>query len=218
MIPYASIQFEPAPADRPTVYMNVVATIDGKITSGSRDEPVSDLGSDTDLEALRRLDAASDAVLIGARTLRASSRSWLPRAPKHIVVSRSGDLPGDARFLEGEAFVAAPGNASFEAPVPILKTGTDEIDWVELLKKLREMGVERLYVLGGSEINAELLSRDLVDELFLTVAPKVKLGWDTPTYAGGTALPREALLQFELLESHIIGHEVFLRYRRERQD
>jgi len=198
--------------------MNVVATIDGKITSGSRDEPVSDLGSETDLEALRRLDAASDAVLIGARTLRASSRNWLPKAPKHIVVSRSGDLPADARFLEGEAYVAAPGNATFEASVPILRTGGDEIDWVELLKRLREMGVERLYVLGGSEINAELLSRDLVDELFLTVAPKVKLGWDTPTYAGGTALPREALLQFELLESHIIGHEVFLRYRRERQD
>lgn len=217
MIPYANVQFEPAPADRPTVYMNVVATIDGKITSGTRDEPVSDLGSETDLEALRRLDAASDAVLIGARTLRASPRTWRPRAKKTIVVSRSGDIPTDARFLEGEAFIAAPGNATFEAPVPLIKTGDDDIDWPELLKKLREIGVERLYVLGGSEINAELLSRDLVDELFLTVAPKIKLGWDTPTYAGGTALPREALLQFELLESHVVGHEVFLRYRRERK-
>jgi riboflavin biosynthesis pyrimidine reductase len=78
--------------------------------------------------------------------------------------------------------------------------------------------VEKLYVLGGSEINAELLSRDLVDELFLTVAPKIKLGADTPTFAGGTALPREALLQFELIESQIIGDEVFLRYRRGRKD
>ena len=73
-------------------------------------------------------------------------------------------------------------------------------------------------MLGGSELNAQLLKADVVDELFLTVAPKIKLGRDVPTYAGGEPLPREAILDFDLLESHVLGDEVFLRYRRRRRE
>ncbi|RYG26192.1 RibD family protein [bacterium] len=214
--PYAHIVFEPAPADRPTVYINMVSTIDGKIVSGTRDEPVMDLGTDIDHEAMRRLDAVSDAVLVGAQTLRATPKTWRPRGRISLVATQSGNLPSEARYFEGESYVIAPRDGDY--PAPWLGDFGSEIDWARALKKLREMGVEKLYVLGGSEINAELLSRDLVDELFLTVAPKIKLGADTPTFAGGTALPREALLKFELVESHIIGDEVFLRYRRERKE
>ena len=82
---------------------------------------------------------------------------------------------------------------------------------------LREKGVERLYVLGGSDLNGQLLGADLVDELFLTVAPKVRLGDDLPTYAGGEALPRSDLLDFTLVESHVVQDEVFLRYRRRKE-
>ena len=34
-----------------------------------------------------------------------------------------------------------------------------------------------------------------------------------PTLAGGDPLPREAMLQLDLLECHPVGGEVFLRYR-----
>lgn len=212
MIPYANIQFEPAPPDRPTVYINMVATIDGKTVSGGRDEDVMDLGSDVDHEAMRRLDAASDAVLIGAQTLRASPKTWRPRGKISLVATRSGDLPRDARYFEGESYVIAPTEGDYPAPWLPLD------DWVSVLKALREKGVERLYVLGGSDLNAQLLERDLVDELFLTVAPKIRLGTDLPTYAGGDPLPRGGLMDFELVESHVVGDEVFLRYRRKRKD
>jgi riboflavin biosynthesis pyrimidine reductase len=214
--PYSHIEFPAAPEDRPTVYINMVATIDGKTISGSRDEGVMDLGTSVDHEAMRRLDAVSDAVLVGAQTLRATPKSWRPRGRISLVATKSGNLPREARYFEGESYVIAPKDGNY--PAPWLGDFGSEIDWKRVLQKLRGLGVEKLYVLGGSEINAELLARDLVDELFLTVAPKIKLGADTPTYAGGTALPREALLQFELIESHIVGDEVFLRYRRERKD
>ena len=73
-----------------------------------------------------------------------------------------------------------------------------------------------LLVEGGSELNASLLSQDLVDELFWTVSPKVKLGRDVPTYADGESLPREALLNFRLLGNETVGDEVYLRYHRRR--
>ena len=211
--PYADVGFPPAPPDRPYVYVNMVATIDGKTVSGSRDDDVMDLGSDVDHKAMANLDRASDACLVGGRTLRASPRTWRPRGRIALVVSASGDLPWDARYFEGESYVVAPPGADFESPVPRL----DLTDWPTLMGTLREKGVERLYVLGGSDLNGQLLGADLVDELFLTVSPKVRLGDDLPTYAGGEALPRSDLLDFTLVESHVVQDEVFLRYRRRKE-
>ncbi len=212
MTPYSNVEFEPAPVDRPTVYVNMVATIDGKIVTGTRDEDVMDLGSKTDHQAMANLDRVSDACLIGGRTLRASPRSWRPRARLALVVSASGDLPYDARYFEGESAVVASEEAKFDCPVSRIALR----DWPSFMKELREKGIERLYVLGGSELNGQLLGADLVDELFLTVAPKIRLGTDLPTYAGGEPLPRDGLLTFDLIESHVVGDEVFLRYRRKK--
>ena len=76
--------------------------------------------------------------------------------------------------------------------------------------------VERLLIEGGSELNAALLALDLVDELFWTVAPNVKLGRGVPTYADGEPLPRGSLLSFEIVSVHQVVDELYLRYRRVR--
>ena len=111
----------------------------------------------------------------------------------------------------------APSAATDVVP-PDRVAGKDALDTGELLTQLRkQLGEQRLLVLGGSETNSNFLAHNLVDELFLTVAPKIKLGRDIPTYAGGEALPREAMLDFQIVEHHVIGDEVFLRYRRKAQ-
>jgi riboflavin biosynthesis pyrimidine reductase len=58
----------------------------------------------------------------------------------------------------------------------------------------------------------------MVDELFLTLAPKVKLGANLPTYAGGDPLDKEDVLRWRLVGCHPIEDEVFLRYRRDRAE
>ena len=55
-----------------------------------------------------------------------------------------------------------------------------------------------------------------MDELFLTMAPKVKLGRELPTYAGGDPLPKSNLQNYDLIEHHAVESEIFLRYRRRR--
>lgn len=84
----------------------------------------------------------------------------------------------------------------------------------DVLGALREDGVQRLLIEGGSEINAVFLAADLVDELFLTVAPKVKLGREVPTIADGEPLTRAQVKSWELVSCLTQGSEVFLRYRR----
>lgn len=219
--PYGSLVFGSAPTNRPYVAVNMVTTIDGKSVSGGRDEGVMDLGSKVDHDALRQIEHAAQAVLIGAATLRSTPKIRYPEHLYRFVVSRSGDVDPLSGF-----FVAQPAKAFLvlpdDVPSPLearqtLRFGPDAVELGALLLHLRvQFGIETLVVEGGSELNAQLLAADLVDELFLTLAPKVKLGRDLPTYAGGEPLPKGGLLAFRLQEQHRIGDEVFLRYRRER--
>ena len=215
---YSTLSFPAAPADRPYTYINMVTTIDGKILSGNRSDHVLDLGSKLDHQVLRKIEGSGDAVLIGAQTLRSSPEAWIPSAKIRIVVSKSGDLPfGHGFFKGGETYVIAPFSSNLKLPdgVHAIYCGEDSVDFKAVFEQLRnDLGVERLAVLGGSEINGQLLHLNLVDELFLTLAPKVKLGRDVPTYAGGEALLQDSLQQYNLVEHQAVGNEIFVRYRR----
>lgn len=217
---YQDLTFPSAPQDRPYTFINMVSTIDGKTVSGDRNDNVVDLGSQVDHELMDRIESASQAILIGAQTLRSTSPRWNPKAPVRIAVTKSGGVPFDAAFFaapEAQPYIACPQQSSCYPPEPIARiiAGKDAVDPRWLSNYLRnELGVESLHILGGSEINALFLSHDLVDELFLTLAPKIKLGRGLPTYAGGDPLPKEHLQNYELVEHHAVQDEVFLRYRR----
>lgn len=217
---YNPIGFLEPPAGRPYVFINMVATIDGKILSGERSEDVQDLGSKVDHTLMRRIEDQADAVIVGATTLRAASKSWDPATKFRFVVSHTGDFDFSVPYFQsgGRAFVACPESSKFQPQqgVDRLEAGKDKLDFDLLMTKIRAMGANKLLCMGGSELNAQLLERDLVDELFLSIAPKIKLGRSVPTYAGGEPLPRDQIKQFELAEHHVVGDEVFLRYRRAR--
>ncbi|MEZ0327031.1 MAG: dihydrofolate reductase family protein [Fimbriimonas sp.] len=239
---YAFLQYPRAPVDRPNVVIDMVMTIDGRIVSGDRNESVQDLGSKVDHVLMKRIERQVDAVMLGAHTLRVTPLAWNPQSTKRIVVTRSGDVPLESRFLTGgESFVAMPesrtlspnptppeGGGELGTPPPsggegqgrgfephLIRFGIDEVDLKQLLKHLRqEEDVKRLLVLGGSKLNGQLIREELADEIFMTIAPKVKLGHDLPTIAEGEPFDRGNLQRYTLLEHHVIGDEIFLRYRR----
>jgi riboflavin biosynthesis pyrimidine reductase/predicted DsbA family dithiol-disulfide isomerase len=218
---YQALQFPSAPEERPCVFINMVTTIDGKTVSGERTEHVADIGTQVDHLLMRRIEAAAQGVMLGAGSLRSTPKLWYPKEQFRIVVTNSGNLDFNTRFFTDapdKAFVACSESANIDAPehVNFLRAGPEHLDIRLLLTKIRTLlGIERLLVEGGSELNAQLLQLDLVDELFLTLAPKIKLGRGTPTYAGGEPLPRERMQNYRLLENHRVKDELFLRYRRE---
>ena len=214
---YREIEFSNPHSGRPFTFVNMESTIDGKIITGERDESVSDLGSDIDHLLMRRLEAKADAVLVGAQSLRASGNRWNPESPTRIVVTKSGNVPWESKFLtNGDPIVLTTEDSTIEnrKGVTILRAGNSELDWPLALRLLHQHGVEVVNVLGGSKINAQFFELDIIDELFLTLAPKIKLGDHTPTIAGGTPLPRDKVMKFSLVSSERIGDELFLRYRR----
>jgi riboflavin biosynthesis pyrimidine reductase len=98
--------------------------------------------------------------------------------------------------------------------------GVKEIDFLEALRWLREKwGVRRLLCEGGGELNDALFRASLVNELHLTVCPKIFGGRNAPTIADGAGvLQLAAARPLRLKSVKRVGEEMFLVYRADRCD
>lgn len=193
-----------APEERPYVVLNMVATLDGK---AALDGTTRGLGGEADREIFRHLRTQADAIMAGAGTVREErygravksdalrakrQDEGLAAEPLTVIVSASMDLPADLPILQAEGapvVVATGAEGELEgvvADVTYLRTGAD---LPVLLARLRqEHGVRSVLCEGGPTLNAHLLAAGLVDELFLTLDPKLVGGADALTLAAGRQL------------------------------
>jgi riboflavin-specific deaminase-like protein len=214
--------------ERPRVAVNFAATVDGRATIDGVSGPI---GSSTDTEMLSRLRSRFDAVMIGAGTMRAErygriaadpevrarrEADGLPPDPLVVLVSGRLDLPWDAPlFTDGGGrvliFTASEAEPPETAtPVQVVRH-EGAVNVAEALRQLRsEHEVRALLCEGGPHLHFQLQDGGLVDDLFLTLAPKLA-GGEAPRILEG---PLHGVAEFELtwlLEEH---SELFLRYSR----
>ncbi len=214
---------------RPYVVTNFALTLDGHATIGGRSGAI---GSDSDTAMLVGLRTRVDAVMIGAGTMRAEGygrviadpakrdrreREGLPPDPLMVIVSGRLDLPWDAPlFTEGFGRCLICTTSDADPPetatsVRVLRQA-GSIDLTALLGHLRaERGVRALLCEGGPHLHAQLVDADLVDELFVTHAPKLT-GGDGPGLVAGLA-ERERTLELAWLLNEPGTGELFARYR-----
>lgn len=219
---YTHIAFPTAPVDRPYLYINMAATADGKIVIGEIGGTAKGVGGPTDQRLFRRLQRQCDAALLGSSTLRASNVLYPPEIPR-FVVTRSGDVPLDNRFFTDapdRAYVLAPEDLPEEARKRIaartnlVQFGRGSVDLTAALRHLRqERGIAHLLCEGGATLNDELLRAGLADELFLTLAPKLKGGAHLPSIVTGQGFPPGQFLPLTLLSLYHDGGELYLRYK-----
>jgi riboflavin biosynthesis pyrimidine reductase len=214
--PYERLSFAEPPGDRPTIIVNMVCTLDGRTANAGSGRA---LGSRTDRRVMDRIRAASNAVLIGAGTLRADSRIRFPDGLLHAVVSASGDLPYDAPFFTRDpelAILFMPHRHHPPAGVRDRVTAVNvagknlPLSAARWLRKHRDVHV--LLVEGGPTVNGQLFEGGSVDELFLTVAPLV-CGGAGPSILTAPAFGPGHLPGLELLALYEEEGELFLRYR-----
>jgi riboflavin biosynthesis pyrimidine reductase len=111
----------------------------------------------------------------------------------------------------GAGTMRAERYAQLAKPLIVVEsTPAGRVDLVELLRSLRqERGIKALLCEGGPTLHGALQAHGLVDELFLTIAPKLT-GGVAPRIVEGN-LPDPASLELVwLLEEH---DELFARYR-----
>ena len=188
------------------------------------------LGGEGDRRALEHALAWADACLIGAGTLRAHQCTCLIRNPQlleqrreegraaqpaAVVVTRSPNFSSTWRFfdqpLQRWLLAPEPVDEGFDRWFPLAPT------WPERLKVLGAAGIERLVLLGGAQLSADLLRADCVDAIQLTLVPQLlggRFSWLPCTDAPlPTALAQPGAWQSEGVEDLGDG-EWLLRYQR----
>ncbi len=223
---YFTLEHPEPPEDRPYLYINMAATIDGKIVVGEPGGTAKGVGGPTDQRLFRRLQHTCDAAMLGSTTLRASQVIYPPEILR-FVVTRRGDMPLKNRFFTDapeKAYVLAPVAlpeevaAKLKAATNVLQIGQDDVDLAAVLKYMRQnLGVRSLLCEGGATLNDQLIRAGLADELFLTVAPKIKGGSGLPTPVSGEGFPPNVSLPATLLSLYRDGSELYLRYRLSRK-
>lgn len=211
--------------ERPFVIVNMIATVDGQGRIGN---DTSELGNAADLELFVTLREQVDCVMAGVRTVAIENykgpagkpetrerrqRRGLASRPIFATATASGDLPFDAPLFQDDgARVVVFSEATIDtsparAAVEIVPTE----DPREMLSTLRHRyGVRSLLLEGGPTINTPFFSDELVDELFLTLAP-VLTGAGTPFPIIAGDLPRHQ--QLHLIGALLSEEHLFLRYR-----
>jgi riboflavin biosynthesis pyrimidine reductase len=219
---YERILFPSAPPDRPYAFVNMVSTVDGKVVLGARGGPSKGVGGPTDQLLLRRLERCADACLIGGGTLRAGPVIYPPDTPRYAVTG-AGDVPLDNRFFRdapGRAGVFAPAalpearRQAISAAASLYIAGNAHVDPVEMMRILRqELGYLHVLCEGGPTLNDELFRLGLVDELFLTISPKIRGGGEAQTIVAGKGFPEREFAPLELISLYRDESEIYLRYR-----
>ena len=230
---YANLDLPPGEPGRPYTVINAVGTLDGRGAVGGKSTPI---GSAVDHRLMRNIRANVDAVLVGAGTLRSEDLTLtvdepltqrrrergLKEQPLSIILTGSGEIPADRKIFQaggGDVLVFAGANASQEnlekLPEVTIRTSTDTIfpEPEKILETLaKEFGVRRLLVEGGPTMNHSFLGAWLVDEVFLTIVPKI-VGGDPRSLVDAEPLPQDATSP--ILDSIYLSDysELYLRYR-----
>lgn len=215
-----------APTERPYVLINFATTLDGRATIEGR---AGGIGGEADQELLRMLRTRVDAVMVGAGTLRAerygriirdpSLRAWRERVglahdPLAVVFSESFRVPWDIPlFTDGGGRVVVFTSSDDEAPETATQvTVVRHPDGVHLGRALaylrEERGIRSALCEGGPTLHGDLWRAGLVDELFLTIAPKL-VGERGPGILHGIL---EEAQQLELASLMTREGELFSRY------
>jgi 5-amino-6-(5-phosphoribosylamino)uracil reductase len=219
-----------APPDRPYLVLNMVVTLDGRVAIDGRSGPI---GAEADRELFFGLRTQVDAVMVGAGTMRTERYGRLVRDPElrerrlaeglkpdplAVVVSARLRLTEDIPLFQDENSTVVVITASEEelsdtpAKVHYLRGPPGiELELRPLLERLpTEFGVRSILCEGGPTLNASLVREDLVDELFLSIAPKLA-GGPPLTILTGDPLPAPLGAGLVWLFEHD-GH-LFPRYR-----
>ena len=223
---------EHAPPARPYVLANMVTSADGRATLACKS---GGLSNEADRELFHALREQVDAILVGTGTLRTERYGPFIRDPERrarredaglapnpigCVVTRSMMLPEDIPlFADPDSTIAVYTSSDAEPPdvaarLDVTRPPADRFTMTGVLERLRaDHGARSVLCEGGPTILGALLAESLVDELFLSLAPRL-VGGHGPAVVEGPALLEPA----ELNRAWVLESEgvLFVRYLVER--
>lgn len=205
---------------KPYVYTSFVTTIDGKIFV---DKPgYWPIGSEADYQRFTSLRAQADVIIDGRGTalkfggktietihsqnFKMLRKDYNNNPIKYVILTRNEDM---------ELSEALKNPHNFKPQIisgPLDSKG--KIDLKQVVTSLYKSGLSRIFIDGGPQLIASLLEQKLINELFITIAPKI-FGSDATavTMVEGKLFSPEQVPQFKVVSLDRIGEEIFIRYK-----
>jgi 5-amino-6-(5-phosphoribosylamino)uracil reductase len=220
-------------ADRPYILLSCGMSIDGYLDSPTKSRLA--LSNDADFDRVDAVRAASDAVLVGAATIRNDNPRLLVRSadrraervarglcpsPMKVTVTARAHLDACADFFtcgDGDKLVYCASATVAQArdrlgQVATVIDGGQQVDMRRLSEDLCARGVRRLMVEGGGRVHTQFLTADLADELQLVVAPFFVGEPEARRFVGAGRFPWNPNRRATLAEVRQIEDVVLLRY------
>ena len=215
--------------DRPFVRCNMISSLEGAITVNGRSGM---LGGPADRRLFQVLRSMADVIVVGAGTARAEGygpakldeefrRQRLARGqsavPPIAVVTRSGNLDWSSPFFTEaeERPIVFTSDVCYEwarrsgsEVADFVGAGEDRVDPARAIDHLAQSGHRSVLLEGGPGLNADVVRAGLLDELCLTVAPRLVAGSGSRLLAG-PELPQP--LDFDVV--HVLEEDGFLFHR-----
>lgn len=223
---------ESSGSQRPYVVLSVAASLDGFIGDSGPKRLM--LSNAEDLDRVDAVRAESDAILIGARTVRSDNPRLIVKSdgrraarverglcehPVKVTVTRSGDLGRDLRLWHSGGdklvYTTDAGKLRLQSTLAglaeVVSLGQVIDSFAPLLDDLGARGVQQLMVEGGGEIHSAFMAEGLADELHLAIAPVVVGKADAARFLNpGTY--GAAGRRMRLVEARPVGDVALLRY------
>lgn len=209
---------------RPYIICNMIMSADGKATLNG---VAHTLGGESDHRRMQQLRVHADATLAGAGTLikednaplvdesfqRERQAAGKPAFPRAMTLTDRADLPFNKRFFQPEfrptVFYTGGNLGELAQHAEVIRLSPTRTLEELALKSKSELGIKLLLLEGGPRLNHQLLAAGLIDELFLTLAPRL-VGQRGISIVEGDKLVDAKL---ELLSVDQRDAQLFLRYR-----
>lgn len=219
----------------PYVLAKCAMSLDGFIDDNHPERLI--LSDPYDFDRVDAERAECDAILIGAEALRKDNPKLLIKCekrrkhrvtrglPEHIIkvtVTSSGDLSNDLRFftLGDSPKIVYCGSDAYRDLVrrigeyaEIVPSSNTIVDPLSVLQDLKQRGVNKLMIEGGSEILTLFLCHDLVDELQVSIAPFFVGQSDAPKMVNSCRFPYNKNNRMKLVNVEMIGDMALLTYK-----
>jgi 2,5-diamino-6-(ribosylamino)-4(3H)-pyrimidinone 5'-phosphate reductase len=185
------------------VILNAAMSIDGKISTRRND---SSFSSRKDWIRVHKLRSSVDGILVGISTVlednpMLSVRYYSKRTkhPVRIIIDSKARIPLNSRIIKSskkiQTIVGTTHNASTrkisllkKAGVLVLFSGKRKVNIKNLFQQLENIGLKKILVEGGGEINWSVLKIGLADELIVTISPVVVGGRNAKTLVEGDGI------------------------------
>jgi riboflavin biosynthesis pyrimidine reductase len=197
----------------------MVMSLDGEIASKTNESSFQrlkiGLTNSEDQDLVRREIEASEAVIIGANSVRAEGnlpeiKNFQGKYPTWCIYTNNG-LEFPRAFWDQKKIprIMVSQNA--------LKSVHSEVESLSygglpparfLMRELQGRGFKKILLLGGGQVNSLFYSEACVDELKLTIAP-ILLGKNLSCLSASL----DQAVHFELLSSEAKGSFLFLHYK-----